>query len=909
MLFAGIACLSSVALLAQNPVVMVDFDMSGRQLTEVNDPKYTSWVADNLATIAKTYNGVTFTFKKTGTNGTALKADWYKTGVQSPYFARLVCDGIIVQNGDAGAEVELTISGLPKGKHTLLAYHNSFANPASTTFAPIDVFVNGTQVYNDLIPSNRALTNNTVALSYLTFEVKNTEDIVILYKAEASSTASMKNVYINGFELNTPNVRDQAKIPIPNDADEHVDADKNYTKLSWIPADNAVSHQVYFGTDLAGVQDATTTSSYYKGNQVATTIQVDNLYSMNTYYWRVDEVAANGIVTKGNVWYFRPRQLAFAGAEGYGRFARGGRFGKVVYVTNLNDSGPGSLREAVTNDIGPRTIMFNVSGVISLESRLVLSQPYVTIAGQTAPGKGICIRKAPFGLSGAKDVILRNIRVRLGAGATYDGMGMQGSDHSILDHCSISWTIDESFSSRSGKNITLQRTLISEALNVAGHQNYPAGTGHGYAATISGDIGSFHHNLLAHCAGRNWSLGGGLDGDGKFSGRLDIFNNVVYNWSSRTTDGGAHEVNFVNNYYKPGAASKIFTALNPQYENFPGTQKYYFVGNVMPGYFNESNQDLGQKVTGTPQGYTPWVTTPFFPSYATIHTATGAFKNVLSDVGANQPIFDDHDVRMVDETLNGTYKYKGSVSGLAGLPDNESDVGGYENYPEVSRATNWDSDLDGLPDFWEKYFDLNPNSTKGDFSDSNADLDKDGFTRLDAFMDWMASPHFFLEERAQQQLDLTAFFKGFSKSSPTYVVSDVSDNISVNINAGVATITANYCGMASLKLKVTDAANETMTKVVNVFVGSLDKGKCVITGLETEPLVGAKVYPNPFTESINLESEGSFTYQVYSLDGKLLESGKGTEQASIGSQLPAGAYLVYVAGKSSSKSIKIIKAQ
>src|SRR5690606_24523908 len=191
----------------------------------------------------------------------------------------------------------------------------------------------------------------------------------------------------------------------------------------------------------------------------------------------------------------------------------------VVYVDNLNDSGPGSLREAVTNNVGPRTIVFNVGGIIQLKSRLVLTDRYVTIAGQTAPGKGICIRSAPFGI-GADDAIVRFIRLRLGGGRTADGMGMNG-DHSIMDHCSISWTIDEAFSSRGAKNITLQRTLISEALNAAGHKNYPEGTEHGYAATIGGVKGSFHHNLLAHNNGRNWSMGGQLDANNNLSGWLD----------------------------------------------------------------------------------------------------------------------------------------------------------------------------------------------------------------------------------------------------------------------------------------------------------------------------------------------------------------------------------------------------
>src|SRR5512137_1124739 len=216
-----------------------------------------------------------------------------------------------------------------------------------------------------------------------------------------------------------------------------------------------------------------------------------------------------------------------------------------------------------------------------------------------SPAKAICIRKYNFGLSGTHDVIVRYVRVRPGnlSGATLDGMGMASSDHCIIDHCSISWTLDEAFSSRGARNSTLQRTLISEALNEAGHKKYPPGTQHGYAASIGGDIGSFHHNLLAHCAGRNWSLAGGLDKKGYYIGRLDLRNNVVYNWKNRATDGGAHEVNFVNNYYKPGSATRWFYALNAQYGGFPGTQQYYFEGNVMPGYFGLANQAAGRTAT------------------------------------------------------------------------------------------------------------------------------------------------------------------------------------------------------------------------------------------------------------------------------------------------------------------------
>lgn len=431
--------------------------------------------------------------------------------------------------------------------------------------------------------------------------------------------------------------------------------------------------------------------------------------------------------------------LAFPTAEGYGRLASGGRGGRVIHVTNLNDSGPGSLRAAVEAE-GPRTVIFDVSGLITLESKLVVrkTNSNLTIAGQTAPGKGICLRKYNFGMMGATNVILRYLRVRPGnlSGETLDGMGMASSDHCIIDHCSISWTLDEAFSSRGAKNITLQRTLISEALNAAGHKKYPPGTQHGYAASIGGDIGSFHHNLLAHNAGRNWSLAGGLSKPkNEYAGRLDLRNNVVYNWKSRATDGGAHEVNFVNNYYQPGPATTFFFALNAQYGGFPGSQRYYFAGNVMPGHFGLTNQSAGRKATTErggriPTDYSPWSDTPFFESHVKTHSAHEAYTNVLADVGCNFPALDEHDARIIAEVRSGTAKFKGSKTGLPGLPDSQDDVGGWENYPEIKRPADWDTDRDGMPDAWEKQHGLNP----ADATDGNQDLTGDGYTNLEKYL-------------------------------------------------------------------------------------------------------------------------------------------------------------------------------
>jgi hypothetical protein len=796
------------------PAVRVDFDLSGRPSSEVTELGYTAWPVVAAPSISNTVQGVTFTLARTGANGIGLNGGWSKVAVDPPNLARLVGDGVTVDGGDAGAQIQMTIHGLATGTHSLLVFLNQTTNVASV--APVNILVDGTVTVSKVAPTIGALADLAARSAYFTFPAQAGKDVVVLFQADTTSTAVSKNVMINGFELNTPNVAQQATNPSPADGDEHVDCDSGRLTLSWKGSSGATSHDVYFAEDLTALRTATRTSPLFQGNQTATTFATTGLYSMKTYYWRVDEVDAQNRLTPGNIWYFRPRQLAFPTAEGYGRFARGGRGGVVVHVTNLNDSGPGSFRSAIETEVGPRTIVFDIGGVIPLASRLTLAQNYVTVAGQTAPGKGIVIRAAPFGASGAHDAVIQDVRVRLGAGITYDGMGLAGSEHCIVDHCSISWTIDESFSSRNGKNITLQRTFISEALNVAGHMNYPPGTAHGYAASISGDIGSFHHNLLAHCDGRNWSLAGGLDAGGNFAGRLDIFNNVVYNWRDRATDGGAHQVNFVANYYKPGAATTFFFALNAQYDMFPGTQQYYFANNVMPGHFDETTQTAGGEVTGTPNGYSPWVTAPFFPSYATTQSAGDAYKSVLSDVGCTQPVFDDHDVRVVKETLNGTFTYRGSVSGLPGLPDNEADVGGYESYPTTTRASSWDSDGDGLPDWWETSFGLNPASPSGSFADSNADTDMNGFTQLDDYLQWMAKPHFFTSVGKSVTVNLAQAFAGYT-SGPTYASAMVV-NGSVSISGTTATFTPTRCGMASWRLTVTDSARSSMSKDMVAFV-------------------------------------------------------------------------------------------
>jgi hypothetical protein len=702
----------------------------------------TNWLVNAEKPITFKSDSIEFTIEPIGNFTDGIKTDWWKAGLV--HDALMASDGVFVEGDDAG--LKLIIRGLTPGKHSLATFHNSLWD---SDIRLTDIIINGAPAVTAVVPSRRVTNDADAASAFAEFEAKDEEDVVVEFRPHAALTGDdnrLNRIILNGFELDAVDPAKKAVKPTPVAGDEHA---PEKPTLTWHAAKSAISHDVYLGTDESAVANATHDSPEYKGRHSDAQFTTDAADPFATYYWRVDTIQSKVVrgspdpapnLVKGDVWAFRIRQLAFPGAEGYGRFARGGRGGRVIKVTNLNDSGPGSLRAAIEAE-GPRTVVFDVSGRIDLKNRMGIRNPYLTIAGQTAPGKGICISNLNLGMMGTHDVIVRYIRVRPGdtAGLTLDGMGMASTDHSIIDHCSISWTQDEAFSSRGAKNVTLQRTLISEALNVAGHKKYEKGKQHGYAASIGGDIGSFHHNLLAHCAGRNWSLAGGLDKAGRHCARLDIRNNVVYNWSHRTTDGGARQVNFVNNYYKPGPASRVFHVLMPERRlvHAFGPQDYYVEGNVMEGRYDAS-QPLAGVIAERGYDVDFLVDKPFFESYVTTQSADEAYNDVLADVGCNIPKLDDHDHRVIEEVRNGTTTYKGSITGLPGLPDSQKDVGGWEDYPEVHRPADWDLDNDGMPTAWEKRHQLNSE----DPSDGNADPNNDGFTNLEEYLNTIsAAPH------------------------------------------------------------------------------------------------------------------------------------------------------------------------
>jgi len=203
----------------------VDMNKVGRQESEVNEPGYTSWYIVDGVSDSATFSGVKIKFTKVGVNGTGLTTQWYKAGLSSPNYARLASDGIMVKDGNAGAQIEMRISGLPAGNHTLLTYHNTFDSPLAFTFSPINIYVNGVLTVEKLMPSNRATTNSAMPTKYFKLTAKDGEDIVVLFEAEPTSNATQKNVTLCGFEINTTNIAEASRSPLPADRDEHVDAD------------------------------------------------------------------------------------------------------------------------------------------------------------------------------------------------------------------------------------------------------------------------------------------------------------------------------------------------------------------------------------------------------------------------------------------------------------------------------------------------------------------------------------------------------------------------------------------------------------------------------------------------------------------------------------------------------------
>jgi hypothetical protein len=852
LLVTTVSVLAAMSLSAQR----IDFSFSNAQEAQTHEPDYIEWKIPHEVSSSKTLdNGMEITVAAAG-NANILRDQWNKNtcnaGRDGATGLRLLGDGVVafIADGDntpnltdTPTSIELKIKGFTSGSHTAMAYHVwKDAKKGDMPKIKVEVKVNEgsyevKQDNVDFVNVKNPVTDLKMAdatFSYVDFEVEEGDSVYIRYTTivESGKEYQTTNIMLNGLLLDTsPFV---AQDPEPNSRDYHYDCDNGSCTLRWTAGPTAAKHRLFYGTSADEVEQAT--AWQYEGTNTEYT--VSGLNSKTRYYWRVDEVEENGKVHKGLVWSFQPRQLAFPEAEGYGRYAIGGRGGRVYHVTSLSGGEEeGTLLYGLTKIDEPRYIVFDVSGIIELDFSSHFTKPYAYIAGQTAPGKGICIKASNINIG--SDVICRHIRFKRGLGVygenTGNAMGMSGANHAIVDHCTAAWGTDETVSGRGALNVSFQYSIISEALGIAGHKNYADGTNHGYAATIDGRIGSWHHNLLVNCAGRNWSMGGGMDANNIPIGGLDLFNNVVYNWKSRTTDGNCHMVNFVGNYYKMGTDTGHKVLFTQQFENAInplGTDQAYVSGNIR----EEKNHSLTYDKQGDtynangniPTDYDYVVSSPLFESYATIHSAEDALKIVTSYAGATMPMRDEHHVRNVRETLDGTWTYKGSKSGIKGEIDNEADItehpGGWESYPEEHRATDWDTDQDGMPDWWEQAVGSNPSE-----ANQNDDPDDDGWTLLEDYLDFVAHPYIMVPAGTTGSLDVKPFFAGFygqngSSVTPTYHVNSSNGLFTVSINESLLTAVAgNTGGVGTASVTVNDGSS-SFTQHIGVVVTGAASG-------------------------------------------------------------------------------------
>lgn len=516
---------------------------------------------------------------------------------------------------------------------------------------------------------------------------------------------------------------------------------------------------------------------------------------------------------------------AFPGAEGHGRYATGGRGGTIIHVTNLNNSGTGSLRAAVSGS-NAKTIVFDVGGVIALESDLTIGNN-TTILGQTAPSPGITIRYYTV-RPGANNVI-RFVRFRRGQerdvndGA--DAMWQRQKTYMMLDHCSFSWGIDEQASFYDNNNFTMQWCTIGEALTNAGHNK----GAHGYGGIWGGKLASFHHNMICHVTNRAprfcgarylWS---GYTSNKLYSTyqwantvqaeNVDFRNCVVYNaGGSNACYGGpgGGQVNIVNNYYKAGPAASSLNVTQitvaasgnsgSNTEIYGMTSRYYINGNTTEtskgvktenrdwngikydsgvftingekysldtlNYYGDAvehvantNGDMCVRIKLDSEAPTGEVTT---------HTAATAFDKIMLYGGASL-YRDEVDARYMEEAINGTATYTGSVTGKAGLIDVVSDCNGYteENFGTGEREAGFDTDGDGIPDAWETANGLDPN----DASDALAytlDADKQYYTNIEVYANSLVQD-IMIAENADAESSVEEYYPAYTKEDGTKV--------------------------------------------------------------------------------------------------------------------------------------------
>lgn len=506
-------------------------------------------------------------------------------------------------------------------------------------------------------------------------------------------------------------------------------------------------------------------------------------------------------------------QPAFPGAEGAGANAKGGRGGDVYYVTTLANTGAGSLRNGITGATGPRTILFKVSGTIELSSDLVLNKTNITIAGQTAPGDGITLKRRSFRLDRAHNSIVRFIRCRAGdADSNFEGdaLWVVNTTNAILDHISTSWSVDECLSVTWSTNITVQWCMISESLNKSQH----AKGNHGYGSLLRYGYGglTFHHNLYQHHGNRNPRLGDNI--------KLDFVNNVIYNWGGRAGYSGGNgptedtkdnpggifqnHINYVSNYLVAGINS---STPNTAFASGATNTVIYQIGNRI-----DSNKNT--TLDGNDTGWGMFNSFPYtvaaqrYPlPQVTTDTAGTAYQRVLAFAGASA-------VRdSVDNRLRATVRdHKGIIIDAVGPADQSADyltnnINGtnyvfVRGWPTLNSTTApADADNDGIPDYFELAMGWNPAVA------NNNHLNPDGYTDLEWYLNWLAEPNALCNRNGSVDVSLYKIIgatNGF-----TFTVANGTNGTATLLgdNATARFVApASFNGRASFKFNATNTA-------------------------------------------------------------------------------------------------------
>jgi len=503
--------------------------------------------------------------------------------------------------------------------------------------------------------------------------------------------------------------------------------------------------------------------------------------------------------------------LAFPTAEGFGKNTTGGRGGKLYVVSNLNDAGTGSFREAVSAS-GKRIVVFSVSGIIYLQSDIKISNGDLTIFGQTAPGDGICIANYTVQLS-ASNVIIRYMRFRPGSYQTgeYDASWGRNNSNIVLDHCSYSWGNDEQASFYDNTNFTMQYCIIAESFYSSTH---PKGN-HGFGGIWGGMGATFHHNLIANHTSRTPRFCGARYHLTSVSTEIvDFRNNVIFNWGYNSAYGGeAGNQNMVNNYYKPGPATGTGTVkyriINPSDAKADGNpiSKWYVSGNYMSGNsaVTADNWNGGvQQDDATITLAELKLSSPLASAGISTQTAADAYTSVLASAGCSL-VRDACDQRVISSVKSGTSSYGGVYGANTGIIDNETEVGGYPTYSTYNTIT--DADADGMDDTWEAI-----HGTKVGTKDDAADANGDGYTNIEEYANCLVGEGLYCSTSLTYiyQNATTDVWTNTANWTPAAVPTDKDTAV---IRTGEVRLTSNFGGVVKVEtngtFRLTDSISVT----------------------------------------------------------------------------------------------------